>query len=318
MGSFLLRRLAGHTVLALVAVSFAYLLAAAALHPCERSAPPPAASAGTYRGADEPLVGRYRAWATGVLHGDFGRTLDGEPVAGELWRRLWVSARLLLAGTVLGCAGGVLLGVYAAARRDAAPDRLITAGTFLLLAVPVFVLAVLAQLAATELDEATGVRVVAWAGEPGGTFGALGRTADGLRHLALPTAVVALSQLAVYCRYQRGMTLDVLDADHVRTARAKGLRRRDALLRHGLRAALVPMTTYFAYTAGLALLTGVFTERVFGWHGLGEWVVTAIVRGDVNVVAAANCVAAVAVVLAGLASDAVRCVLDPRVRTPAP
>ncbi|WP_019633968.1 ABC transporter permease [Actinomadura atramentaria] len=330
MGRFLVRRLAGHAVLAVVAASLAYLLAAASLHP--RPDPPgPAAGPAPAAPADraalrrlnlddrEPLAERYRVWAAGIVRGDFGRTLRGEPVAAELWRRLWVSVRLLAAGSALGFAGGVLLGAYAAARRGTAADRLVTAGSFLLLAVPVFVLAPLLQIAAAAVDQATGVQFVEWVGESspgaaGGAFGALGAVGDRVRHLALPTVVVALSQLAVYCRYQRGMMLDVIGADYVRTARAKGLRRRDALLRHGVRTALIPLTTYFAYTVGVLLLTGMFTEQVFGWHGLGEWVVDAILRGDVNVVAAANVVAAVAVLLAGLASDALRGLLDPRVR----
>ncbi|GAA4140138.1 ABC transporter permease [Actinomadura keratinilytica] len=328
MTTFLLRRLAGHAVLVVLAASAAYLLAAAALNPrsnyADRSPRPPDAvvDAELTRlnlNDETPLPQRYAVWARGVLHGDFGRTWQGEPVNDELWRRLRVSLRLLAAGAVLGGVLGVLLGVYAASRNGRMADRLITFGSFLLLAVPVFVLAVLLQLAARQVNEFTGLRLFEWVGEssPGageGPFGALGGFGDRIRHLLLPTATIALAQFALYCRYQRAMMLDVLDADFVRTARAKGLRRRDALLRHGLRTALIPMTTYFAYTFGLLLLGAMFTEKIFGWHGLGEWLVDSITRGDVNVVAAVNCFAAAAVLLAGLLSDVAYVVLDPRVR----
>ncbi|MFD0686575.1 ABC transporter permease [Actinomadura fibrosa] len=329
MAAFLLRRLVNYTALVVLAASLAYLLAAAALKPRanfeDRAPRPPEAVVEaqlTRLNLNDrtPLADRYRTWAGGVLHGDFGRTWQGEPVTAELWRRLGVSLRLLLAGAVLGSAFGILLGAYAAIARGRAADRLITVGSSLLLAVPVFVLAVLLQIVAGKANDATGLRVFEWVGEstPGasdGPFGPLGGLGDRFRHLLLPTVTIALAQFALYSRYQRSMMLDVLQADFVRTARAKGLRRRAALLRHGLRTALIPMTTYFAYTFGLLLLGGVFTEKAFGRHGVGEWLVDSISRGDVNVVAAVNCLAACGVLLAGLVSDVLYGVLDPRVRT---
>jgi peptide/nickel transport system permease protein len=135
-----------------------------------------------------------------------------------------------------------------------------------------------------------------------------------LQHLVLPTLTIVLAQVAVYSRYQRSMMLDVLSADFVRTALAKGLRRRTALRRHALRTALIPVTTYFAYNFGLLLLGATFTEKIFGWHGMGEWLIDSISRGDVNVVAAFDCFAAGLVLLAGLLSDVAQGVLDPRVR----
>jgi peptide/nickel transport system permease protein len=113
------------------------------------------------------------------------------------------------------------------------------------------------------------------------------------------------------------MMLDVLSADYVRTALAKGLRRRTALRRHALRTALIPVTTYFAYNFGLLLLGATFTEKIFGWHGMGEWLIDSISRGDVNVVAAFDCFAAGLVLLAGLLSDVAQGALDPRVRVAA-
>ncbi|MBT2209426.1 ABC transporter permease [Actinomadura sp. NEAU-AAG7] len=329
MAAFLLRRLANYAVLVVLAASLAYLLAAAALTPranYEGRAPRPPeavvdAQLTRFNLNDRtPLAERYGTWVAGLARGDFGRTWQGEPVNAELWRRLGVSLRLLVLGAVLGSALGVLAGAYAAVRRGRAADLLVTFLSYLVLAVPVFVLAVLLQIVASRTNQATGLRVFEWVGEttPGasdGPFGALGGLGDRVRHLLLPTATIALAQFALYSRYQRSMMLDVLQADFVRTARAKGLRRRDALLRHGLRTALIPMTTYFAYTSGLLLLGGMFTEKLFGWHGVGEWLIDSVTRGDVNAVAAVNCVAAAAVLLAGMASDVMYGVLDPRVRT---
>ncbi|WP_433469968.1 ABC transporter permease [Spirillospora sp. CA-128828] len=324
---FLLRRLAHHLVLVAAAASLGYLLAAAALDPRagfeDRAPRPPDAVIDARLSALNlndrvPLADRYLTWADGVLHGDFGRTWDGVPVNGELWRRLGVSLRLVAPGAVLGGVLGVALGAFAAARCGRAADRLISLGSFLLLATPVFVLAVLLQIAATGANDAMGARVFVWVGESTPEVSGFGALTDRARHLLLPSATIMLAQLALYCRYQRGLMLDVLNAAFVRTARAKGLPRRRALLRHGLRTALIPLTTYFSYASGLLLLGAVFTEKIFGWHGLGEWLVDSVTRGDVNAVAAIDCVAACTVLLAGLTADALNLVLDPRIRTGAP
>ncbi|GAA2268300.1 ABC transporter permease [Actinomadura luteofluorescens] len=325
MATFMVRRLANHAALAVLAASLGYLLAAAALDPRagleDRAPRPPESVIDARLGAlnlDDrtPLTERYLTWAGGVAHGDLGRTFDGEPVDAELWRRLGVSLRLVVPGAVLGGVMGVALGAHAAIRHGRAADRLISGGSSLLLAVPVFVLAVLLQIVAGEANDALGMRVFVWVGEsaPEASRGALWDLVDRGRRLLLPTATIALGQLAFHARYQRGLMLDVLHADHVRAARARGLRRRDALLRHGLRIALVPMTAYLAYTTGLVLLGGVFTETAFGRHGLGEWLVDSISRGDVNAVAAIEGLAACAVLLAALASDVLAAALDPRVR----
>lgn len=325
MAGFLVRRLAGRGVLVVLAGSLAYLLAACALDPraeFEGRVPrPPEAVVEARLSALNlsdrvPLASRYRIWAWGVLHGDFGRTQEGEPVNAELWRRLGVSLRLLVPGGVLGGVLGVLLGTYAAARRGRAADRFITIGSYLLLAVPVFVLAVLLQTIAVMVNGALGVRVFVWVGESApGEPGVLGGIVDQGRHLLLPAVVIALAQIALYSRYQRALVLDVLHTGFVRTARAKGLRMRSALLRHGLRTALIPMTTYFVHASGLLVLGGVFIEKIFGRHGMGEWLVDSIARGDVNAVAAIDCVAACAVLPAGLVSDVLNGILDPRVRS---
>ncbi|CNE18456.1 binding-protein-dependent transport systems inner membrane component [Mycobacterium tuberculosis] len=323
MAGFLLRRLVGRGVLVVVAGSLAYLLAAAALDPRAafegRTPRPPETVVDARLSAlnlndRTPLSDRYSTWAWNVLHGDFGRTQEGEPVNAELWRRLVVSLRLLVPGGVLGSVLGVLLGTYAAARRGRVADRFITGGSYLLLAVPVFVLAVLLQTIAVMVNGAVGARVFVWVGESApGEPGVLG-VLDQARYLLLPATVIAVPQAALYGPYQRALVLDVLHADFVRTARAKGLRRRSALVRHGLRTALVPMTTYSAYASGLLVLGGVFAEKAFGRHGMGEWLVDSIAHGDVNAVAAIDCVAACTVVAAGLLSDILNGLLDPRVR----
>jgi peptide/nickel transport system permease protein len=325
MAAYVLRRLAGRTLLVALAASLAYLLAAGCLRPranLEGRSPKPAQSVieaqltAANLNDRTPLIARYGTWAGGVLRGDFGRTWDGAPVGAEMGRRVGVTLRLLLIGTLAGGVLGVALGAYGAARQYGAADRLATVASFAVLATPVFVLAMLLQLGAQWINGATGMRLFEYVGEytPGTAGGGLAVVGDRLRHLVLPTLTIALGQIAVYSRYQRGMMLDVLNADYVRTARAKGLRRRTALVRHALRPSLAPVATYFVYHTGVLLTGAAVTEKAFGWHGMGEWLIDSIARNDVNAVAAIGCCAALAVLMAGLLSDALSAILDPRVR----
>ena len=121
---------------------------------------------------------------------------------------------------------------------------------------------------------------------PDAVGGQLDQFLDRLQHLILPTLTLALGAIAGYSRYQRNAMLDVLGQDFIRTARAKGLTRRRALFKHGLRTALIPMATLFAYGVSGLVTGAVFVEKIFGWHGMGEWVVQGINNQDTNIVAA--------------------------------
>jgi peptide/nickel transport system permease protein len=134
---------------------------------------------------------------------------------------------------------------------------------------------------------------------------------DRVKHLVLPSLTLILGEIAIYSRYQRSAMLDVLNSDFVRTAQAKGLRRRTALMKHALRTALIPSATFFAYSFGLVLVGATFTEKIFGWHGMGEWFVDSVTQ---NAVAAVSCFAAVLILIAGLLSDIAYAILDPRIR----
>ena len=108
--------------------------------------------------------------------------------------------------------------------------------------------------------------------------------------------------------------LDVLGQDFIRTARAKGLTRRRALVKHGLRTALIPLATLFAYGVAGLVTGAVFVEKIFGWHGMGEWLVQGIATQDTYIIAAITLFSGTVVLLAGLLSDVFYAALDPRVR----
>lgn len=325
MSAYLARRLGYYVVLLLAAVCLSYLLASYALDPrayYEGRQPPLSAAAVDHHltaiGVNdrEPLLSRFTAWAGHVLRGDLGRTIDGQSVAAEFGRRLGVSLRLLLVGTVAGTVLGVLLGAWTAVRQYRLSDRAATVLSFVLLSTPVFLLAILLKTGAIWFNDVTGTEAIQFTGEksPGVDSGLLSVLKDRSVHLLLPTVSVALGAIASYSRYQRSAMLDVLGSDYLRTARAKGLTRRTALVKHGLRTALIPMSAYFSY-GFLALFTGAtFTETIFGWHGMGEWFIGSIGKNDINSVVAVNIFAAVVVLLSGFLADLLHAALDPRVR----
>ncbi len=329
MTRFLLRRLAYLACLVLISTSVAYLLAATQLNPRSRyegrNPPPPesvvdAALDAINMNDKTPLLTRFERWASGVVHGDLGQTIENTPVNDELDRRMWVSLRLMLIGSIAGTVLGVAAGAYAAVKQYHAADHVLAVFSFVILSIPVVVLAVLFKNAGIGLNNALGftgdTKLLYTTGEftPGIDLWSLSGIVNRLAHLALPTLVLAVIAIAFYGRYQRNAMLDVLGSDFLRTAQAKGLRRGQALVRHGLRTALIPMATFFAYEFALLFVGATFTEKIFGWHGMGEYFVDAVTKNDVNSVAAVTLFVAVLVLIAGFLSDVAYAALDPRVR----
>ena len=320
---FLLRRLLNYVVLLVLASFMAFCLASVTFHPLdsfiERHPQPPAEAIhakAVELGLDKPVPIRYAEWAAGVVRGDFGTTVTGHPVSQELWSRVGVSLRLVVIGSLVGTVAGVVLGAWGAVRQYRLSDRVITVLSLLILSIPSFVLAGLLILAALRVNSLAGVRIFAYTGEtspipPGGIWDQL---VDRARHIVLPSLTLALGAAASFSRYQRNAMLDVLGEDFIRTARAKGLTRRRALFKHGLRTALIPLATLFAYGVSGLVVGAVFVEKIFGWHGMGEWVVQAITSQDTHVVATITLFTGAALLFAGLLSDIIYAVLDPRVR----
>lgn len=325
MAKFLLRRLANSLVLVVLATSLAYLLAAAALDPrgnfAGRNPRPPervvdAQLSQLNLNDKTPLLTRYKRWAGDIIKGDFGKTWDSNSVNKEMTRRIGVSLRLLLIATILGGLLGVMAGAWGAIRQYRFSDHAITIASFTILSIPIFVLAVVLEILAVGVNNAVGHQIFEYTGEktPGLEGDFLVHLGDRLKHLVLPSITLILTEIAIYSRYQRSAMLDVLGSDFVRTAQAKGLRRRTALVKHALRTALIPTATLFAYSFGLLLVGATFTEKIFGWHGMGEWFVDSVTQQDVNAVAGISCFAAVLVLVAGLLSDIAYAILDPRIR----
>jgi len=325
VGRFLLRRLVYLIVLVVIATAATYILAAAALNPrsnFEGRNPPPPPEVVDARLTElnlndkTPILERFNRWVSGVLRYDLGFTVDGGSVNDEMGRRVGVSLRLLLIGSLLGTLAGVAAGAYSAVKQYSFSDHAITLVSFVILSVNTVVLAVFLANGGTSLNNAVSNRVVYNTGEysPGLEAWTSEGIMDRVQHLVLPSLVLILQGFAFYSRYQRNSMLDVLGSDFVRTAQAKGLRRSRALIKHALRTALIPMGTFFAYQFALIFIGSIFVEKIFTWHGMGEWFVQSIQKNDVNATAAIGMFVAILVLIAGFLSDVVTVALDPRIR----
>jgi peptide/nickel transport system permease protein len=324
---FTIRRLLSSALVLLASSFFVFLLCTSSFDPLAKyyvgNRPPSQATLDALRhrfGLDQPFFVRYWHWLTGVLHGDFGNTINGTPVASQLMGRLAVTGRLIIGAVVIAIILAIIVGVIGAVRQYKPSDYITTVLAYLLIALPTFwFAALLKEYVATGVNHLFGSQVMYTLGEetPAISSYASGWELwqDRLGHMVLPTISLALLTFAAWSRFQRSAMLDVLGSDYMRLARAKGLTYRRTVLRHGLRNALIPLTTIVALEAGTLFGGAIITETVFVWHGMGEYLISnGIGQNDVNVVLGWLMVSATIVVLFNLVADLLYAVLDPRIR----
>lgn len=258
-------------------------------------------------GLDRPLPVQYLDWAGRLLTGDWGHSYrDGAPVLAVIGAHLGATFELMLSSTLLAILLGTWIGVLGAIRRYSVADYLATIGAMVALSIPTFWFGlVMIYLFSVSLG---------WL--PSGNRYSPGEHSmlDYARHLLLPCLVLTLVTVATWSRYMRASMLDVISQDYIRTARAKGVRRRAVLIRHALRNALLPMIT----VAGLQLPTllggALVTETVFTWPGMGRLFLDSIGYRDYPVVMGLLMISAVLVLLGNLLADLLYAAADPRIR----
>jgi peptide/nickel transport system permease protein len=266
---------------------------------------------------DEPLLVRYWHWITGVLHGDFGPSVQSTQVIGpELVDRFLITFRLIAGAMLLALVLAVLVGVISAVKQYSKTDYTFTFFGFLFLAMPAFWFAILLKEAGISFNDTVGDQVLFTIGDSsvyvdGGTWASI---TDIVGHMILPTISLALLSFAAWSRFQRASMLEVLNSDYVRLARAKGLRRTTVLTRHALRTALIPLVTVTALDLGAIISGAVITESVYQWHGAGTYLLESVQHDDAYAVAGWLLISATFVILFNLAADLLYAVLDPRIR----
>ena len=257
-------------------------------------------------GLDQPLVQRYLTWVAGFLHGDFGISYTYRvPVAELIGQRLWVSLPLALMALVLAIVIAFPVGIIAATRRNQPADLVIMGATQLGIAVPNFWFALLLVLAFS-----LGLHWFSAGGFPGWGVG----IGAGLKALTLPAIALALPQASILARVMRSSLLDTLDEDFMRTARAKGLTRAQAVRRHAVRNALIPVMTIIGLQFSFLLAGAIIIENVFYLPGLGRLVFQAIGQRDLIVVKSVVLLLVAAVVIVTFAVDLAYAAIDPRLR----
>lgn len=257
-------------------------------------------------GLDVPKWQRYLDWTGGMLVGDFGTSYTYRtPVAEMVAARLWVSLPLALYALTLSTLIAFPAGIYAAARRGQAGDVSIMGATQLGVAIPNFWFAMM-----MVLIFAINLRWFSAGGFAGWDKGLW----TGLHSLTLPAVSLALPQAAILARVMRSALLDVLGEDFMRTARAKGLTSGQALRRHGLRNALIPVLTIIGLQFSFLLAGSIIIEQVFYLPGLGRLVFQSISARDLIVVESVVMLLVFAVIVVNFAVDLAYAAVDPRLR----
>lgn len=325
MLKFIAKRLVNYVVMLFVAVSFTYFMASAFMHPRSiyegRTPRPPQDS--IERTLDlanvndrVPVIERYWNWLTAIVtRWDWGKSPLLESVNSAIAPRILASTELVTFSTILSIVLGVALGIYTAQRQYKWQDRFFTVtGTFFMV-IPSAVLALLIVLAAIAVNDGVGFRMFYVTGLSSYTGDNIGlRLVDFLQHIILPTISLTLLGMVNYHLTQRTYLLDELHADYVRTARMKGLTRRQAVRRHALRASLIPTGVNVAFSIASVFTGAVITESIFAINGLGRYFITAINNSDINASVAIAAFGGVCTLAGALLADIFSAWLDPRIK----
>jgi peptide/nickel transport system permease protein len=255
-------------------------------------------------GLDRPVWVQYASWLAAFVRGDWGYSFsDGRPVLTRVIERLPASIELLAASLVLALAAALPAGIVTAVKARSAVDRTISAIASAGLAIPAFWLGLMLQL----------IFAIGLGWLPSSGRGPDGDLLARLQHLAMPAAVLAFVHGAAWSRYLRASLLDVLGAQFLAAAGARGLPARTRLWRHALPNAVAPVATVVLIDAALLVPGAVVTESVFAWPGVGSLFTEALGRRDYTVLMAMLMVSSFAVIAFNLIADIVHAWLDPRV-----
>ena len=319
-----MRRLSAAVVLLWLVVTLTFVLVRLAPgDPAALLVPPTATPADAARlraelALDAPVAVQYARWMGGLLRGDLGESFtQRRPVTGVLRDALPVSIALGVSSLVLTFVVGVAIGMVQAARRGTIVDPALTLATTAIYAAPSYWLALsliaVFTYGATVWGFPAGLRLPAFGlRDPAGTETGWAAIVDLTRHAILPVTVLAAVGAAGIARYARTTVADLMGAEWVRTARAKGLRARGVYGRHVLANALPPLVVLLALSLPGVVAGSVFVESVFAWPGMGRAMVLAISSRDYPVVMGATVLYAALVILANLAADLALPLIDPR------
>ncbi|HXT38357.1 MAG TPA: ABC transporter permease [Chloroflexota bacterium] len=259
-------------------------------------------------GLDQPAPVQYWRWLSGLVHGQWGYSLQsGEPVATLILERLGNTLELVATAFAISLLIAVPLGVLSSVRQYSGFDYMATFFSFVAYSVPVFWAGLMAQLLFSVKLGWLPVAGLYTEGVPW-TF------TDAIKHLALPALVLGLGLIAGWSRYLRSSMLEVLQLDYLRTARAKGASSWAVVLKHALRNAVVPLVTVIALDIPLLFTGALVVEVVFSWPGEGRLFYDALQNRDYPVLMGVLLISAFLILFSNLVADMLYGFLNPRVR----
>ena len=319
MLAFILRRLAQAVIVMLTVALIAFMLFQYVGDPVtnllgQDATPAQRAELRTDLGLDRPFPVQFAYFIGNALRGEFGLSLrQGRKVSSLIVERLPATLELSFVAAVIALVVGIPMGVYAALHRGSFLSQLMMMISLLGVSLPTFLVGILLILvfAVTlkwlpSFGRGEVVMLGSW------STGFL--TVDGWKHLILPAVTLAVFQLTLITRLVRSEMLEVLRADYIRFARARGLPNRIVYFGHALRNTMVPVITITGLQLGALIAFAIITETVFQWPGMGLLFIQAVNFADIPVMAAYLCLIALIFVLINLAVDLLYFVVDPRLR----
>jgi dipeptide transport system permease protein len=278
-------------------------------------------------GLDQPVWKQFLDYVNHILHGDFGVSLVSKtPITQEFAKLFPATVELTLCAMILATVLGVAAGVFAASRRGSFYDQALMGAALTGYSMPIFwwgLMLILLMSNTLGLTPVSGrVDLIKYYYQPVTGFalfdslwsGQKGAFWDAVRHLILPSIVLATVPLAVIARMTRSSMLEVLEEDYVRTARAKGLSPRRVIGIHALRNALIPVVTVIGLQVGTLLAGAVLTEYIFSWPGIGHWLIESIGRRDYPALQGGIMLIASIVIVVNVLIDMLYGLINPRIR----
>lgn len=262
-------------------------------------------------GLNLPIHRQYFRWITNVAKGDLGLSTSGEKVSTRLMERIPNTLLLTSITILITWLISVPLGIYAALNWRKSADRILTIFTSMGMAFPTFFLAILLLIFAVKTGwfPVGGLTSVGFE-----NFSLIHKILDMAHHLFLPVFVLSVVSLAGLQRQMRGNLLDVLEADYIKMARAKGLPENVVIYKHALRNAINPMVTLLGFEFASLLSGAALTEYVFQYPGLGRLILEAVIKLDINLVMASLMMGAIMLILGNLLADVLLKLVDPRIK----
>jgi peptide/nickel transport system permease protein len=317
MGTYILRRLLYMIVVLLFVIALTFVIFyvlpsadPAALRAGRSPSPETLAAIREQLGLDKPLYEQFWLYIKGlVLHFDLGNSFINNADVRELVMDRLPNTLFLISGAaIFWFVSGVLVGTISAVKRGSFLDRSAMGSALLAISAPVYFTGLVALYLFS--DDIGVVPLLPGAGAY--------QQADGffakIPTLVMPWIILAAAFAAIYARLTRSNLLEVMSEDYVRTARAKGVKERRVIVRHGLRAAITPVVTVLGLDLGILVGGAILTETVFGIPGIGRLSFDAIERGDLATIQGTTLFLALAVVIMNLLVDILYAFLDPRVR----